>query len=262
MGEPVNLSPESTGPISTTPTVDVLHLERQIAISSIALAVVLLVLLVACSVFLGCFRREYDDAKRDETRLAVVKEVIDEQIMRGAITHVDGATVLNKWRNSYYQKSKPRRCCKFMCFKMNQKQFKQNMMQQFGSEQTQRRQERVTPQWQVQDNPPQKCDEVKPYAHTYEQSDSDSEPSAPFPSLTAAQWQIKQTKSQRMFTCGDWEKFKDNESQYCYYYNHTTKEWQWEKPDGYVEDDNADVSHRPLSKSEWKIKQTKSQRRF
>ena len=65
-----------------------------------------------------------------------------------------------------------------------------------------------------------------------------------------------------MFTCGDWEKFKDNESQYCYYYNHATKEWQWEKPDGYVEDDNEDVSHRPLSKSEWKIKQTKSQRRF
>ena len=136
--DPENLSPESTATISTTPTADVLHLERQVAIAG-ALAVVLLVVLVTCSVFFGCFRREYDDAKIHETRLIVVKEAIDEQIMRGAITHVDGARVLNKWRNSYYGRSKPSRYCKFMCFKMNQKQFRKNMMQQCADQTQQRR---------------------------------------------------------------------------------------------------------------------------
>jgi len=267
--QPTNLDIKTSTPAArAATTTDTLRYDREIAVASISLAIVLLFILVTCSIFCGCFTRERDDERRDDKSILVVKDVIDEQVMKGTITRVDGAMVFNKWRNSYYSKSKPRRCCKFLLFKMNQKKFAREMKKMGNEHKRQRQQQRgnrVTPQWQVQDNAyqqdkaPNKNDEVKPYAQN-EQSDSDCE--YPFPNLSNDQWKIKQTHSQRRFTHGDWDKYQDNHTGNYYYYNHVTDDWQWEKPDDYVEDEMGEVAERPLSKSQWQIKQTHSQRRF
>merc|ERR1712224_649618 len=69
--------------------------------------------------------------------------------------------------------------------------------------------------------------------------DSDSEinktAEAPKRQLTNSEWSLKRKKSTRQVQVGNWEKWRDDEQQYDYYYNTVTGESQWERPDDYIE---------------------------
>ena len=58
--------------------------------------------------------------------------------------------------------------------------------------------------------------------------------------MTKKQWEIKRGQSKLQFKFGDWDKYWDCENECEYYFNRVTEEWQYEKPDDYVEDVELD----------------------
>ena len=137
--QPDNLEMQSTTLFaSAAETTDQMHYDREIAVASFSLAIVLLFLLVTCSIFCGCFTRERDEARKEDALLLKMKEVIDDKVMNGAITRVDGAIMYDKVRHSFYGKSTPGRCCQKMSFNLFRKKFERKV-DRFGADQKRKR---------------------------------------------------------------------------------------------------------------------------